>query len=50
MENIKELSKIELTEIHGGGLLYDAYRIIKAEGQDFWNGLKKGFTEGINGY
>jgi len=44
--NFIELEKNELININGGGIIYDIYRIIKEEGEDFAKGFKDGLNKG----
>lgn len=41
---LQNLTQKEILELNGGGFLYDLYRILKEEGEDF----VKGFREGYN--
>lgn len=41
--NLRELQQSELL-IHGGGLFYDIYRVVVAEGEDF----VQGFLDGLH--
>ncbi|MCR9066831.1 MAG: hypothetical protein NXI00_22865 [Cytophagales bacterium] len=44
---LKELNVKELTDINGGGILYDIYRIIVEERDDFIKGFKDGMENGL---
>ncbi|UJH66960.1 hypothetical protein [Allomuricauda sp. SCSIO 65647] len=45
--NMIELSSKEAVELNGGGWLYDLYRIVMAEANDFVGGFKDGLNNGI---
>ncbi len=45
--NVVEINKREAAAINGGGVLYDVYRIVVEEKDDFFNGLKAGFKNGF---
>lgn len=47
MQNLIELKKNETQEVNGGGWLYDIYRIIVEEKDDFVAGLHGGYNKGI---
>jgi len=43
----QELTVKELTDINGGGWLYDVYRIVLEESADFADGFKDGLENGL---
>lgn len=47
MENLIELKDCETQQLNGGGWLYDLYRIVLAEKDDFLAGVEKGYKKGI---
>ncbi|MEO0570335.1 MAG: hypothetical protein AAF039_01435 [Bacteroidota bacterium] len=45
--NLNELTLGELQVLNGGGWLYDLYRIVVSERDDFVNGFNDGLKNGI---
>ncbi len=45
--NLIEIDNNEAATINGGGWLYDLYRIIVEEKDDFLEGLNAGFNKGF---
>ncbi len=44
---IIEIDKKDAAKINGGGLLYDLYKIVVEEKDDFIKGFKEGLKKGI---
>lgn len=47
MNDLVEISKTEALATNGGGWLYDLYRIVVEEKDDFVKGFNEGLNKGI---